>query len=429
MGFEINDLSSTEKSAKIVIDKSEVKTNYSDVVKLFQKDADLKGFRKGKVPTNVVEAMYSEQINEELRTRLINLNLRKLAADEKLNIVRTKDIKYEDINKDEDFTFSLNLEFIPEIRLAKYESIPANKDIFAVRKKDIDDATKNLLENFATNEEVKNRKKVQNEDLLEINFSGKFGDEEIKELSRDKAVIVLGNKSLIPEIESELLTMKLDEEKTFYVNYPVDFPIDGAAGKKINCNIKVNKILKKLIPKLDKEFLKKIGFESKKLLEDRIKEDLTRSSDSKSESSLRKNIGDFLVKKNKVDFPGFFVEDEEKRLTSEYLNRMKEQGMNLDKVDDKTKEIINESATRNIKLALIFAEISILENISVRDEEIDAVFSSMSASQNVPLDKIKNYYKENNLVDDVRAKLADEKVIKFLISKAKIKEIKVKAPK
>ena len=53
----------------------------------------------------------------------------------------------------------------------------------------------------------------------------------------------------------------------------------------------------------------------------------------------------------------------------------------------------------------------------------------MSASQNVPLDKIKNYYKENNLVDDVRAKLADEKVIKFLISKAKIKEIKVKAPK
>ena len=58
------------------------------------------------MPTNVVESMYSEQINEELRTRLINLNLRKLAADEKLNIVRTKDIKYEDINKDEDFTFS-----------------------------------------------------------------------------------------------------------------------------------------------------------------------------------------------------------------------------------------------------------------------------------------------------------------------------------
>ena len=58
--------------------------------------------------------------------------------------------------------------------------------------------------------------------------------------------------------------------------------------------------------------------------------------------------------------------------------------MNLDKVDDKTKEIINESATRNIKLALIFAEISKLENISVTDEEIDAVFSSMSASQNVP---------------------------------------------
>ena len=223
--------------------------------------------------------------------------------------------------------------------------------------------------------------------------------------------------------------MNQEEEKTFDVNYPVDFPIQSAAGKRIECNIKVNKILKRVVPKLDKEFLKRIGFESKKQLEERVKEDLTKSFDSKSESSLRKNLGDLLVSKNKLEFPDFFVKNEEERLTNEYINRMKEQGMNLDKVDGKTSELISESAKRNINLALIFAEIAKLEKISVSDEEIEEVFNSMASTQNVPIEKIKKYYQENNLVDDIRAKLADEKVIKFLISKAKIKEIKAKVPK
>tara|TARA_Y100001970_G_C13988178_1_gene726777 strand:- start:268 stop:939 length:672 start_codon:yes stop_codon:yes gene_type:complete len=223
--------------------------------------------------------------------------------------------------------------------------------------------------------------------------------------------------------------MNQEEEKTFDVNYPVDFPIQSAAGKRIECNIKVNKILKRVVPKLDKEFLKRIGFESKKQLEERVKEDLTKSFDSKSESSLRKNLGDLLVSKNKLEFPDFFVKNEEERLTNEYINRMKEQGMNLDKVDAKTSELISESAKRNINLALIFAEIAKLEKISVSDEEIEEVFNSMASTQNVPIEKIKKYYQENNLVDDIRAKLADEKVIKFLISKAKIKEIKAKVPK
>ena len=115
MSFEISDVSKTEKNVKFTIDKSEVLKNYSEIVKLFQKDADLKGFRKGKVPINVVESIYSEQINEELKTRLINGHLRGLAVEQKINIVTTKDLEHEGVNKDADFKFSLNFEFIPEI--------------------------------------------------------------------------------------------------------------------------------------------------------------------------------------------------------------------------------------------------------------------------------------------------------------------------
>ena len=110
------------------------------------------------------------------------------------------------------------------------------------------------------------------------------------------------------------------------------------------------------------------------------------------------------------------------------MSRMSQQGIKVDEVDNKTKSVISESANRNVKLALIFAEIAKVENISVADEEIENVLNSMAQAQKVSINKIKKYYEENNLLDDVRAKLTDEKVIQLLISKATIKEVKPKKP-
>ena len=426
MSFKISDVSKTEKNAQFSIDKSEVLNNYSEIVKLFQKDANLKGFRKGKVPINVVESIYSEQINEELKTRLINVHLRKLAVEQKINIVKTKDLEHGDVNKNADFKFSLNFEFIPEIKLAKYDSLVVNKEIFSVKKKDVDDAINGILTNFASNEEITNRKKVKKKDIVSINFSGELDGALVKDLTRENAMVEVGNESLIPAIDTKINGMKIGEEKIFDVDYPKDFPIKEAAGVKMQCKVLVNKIFKKVTPKLDNEFLKKIGLNSKSELKERISNDLSKSYETKSEGTLRKNIGDKLISDNDFDFPNSFIEAEETRLSNEYMNRMSQQGIKIDEVDNKTKSVISESANRNVKLALIFAEIAKLENISVADEEIEAVLNSMAKAQKVSINKIKKYYEENNLLDDVRAKLTDEKVIQLLISKATIKEVKPK---
>ena len=429
MSFKIEDLSSTEKKAIFDIDAKEVAKSFNAVVKLFQKDADLKGFRKGKVPLKVVESIYASQIDEEIKTRIINDNLRKLALEEKINIVKTSNLEFKDFNKEQNFEFSFNFEFIPEIKLSEYKSMEVEKEIFSIEQKDIDKAIENLLINFATNEEVPKRKKIQKKDILSINFSGKVEDKIIKDLVRENALIELGNDSLIPDIEAEIKNMTLGEEKNFDVTYPSEFPIAEAAGKIVNCTVIINKIYKKVIPELDDDFMKKLGIESKEMLEERVASDLERSCNEKSEGSLRKNIGDKLISDNNFEFPKSFLTDEEKRLENEYLARMNEKGIKTEEVDSKTKGVIKESAERNVKLALIFAEISKVENILVDDNEIEQVIASIAKSQNTQISKVKKYYKDNNLMDDVKVKLTDEKVIRFLVSEAKIKEIKPKAVK
>ena len=234
---------------------------------------------------------------------------------------------------------------------------------------------------------------------------------------------------MIPDIEAEIKNMTLGEEKNFDVTYPSEFPIAEAAGKIVNCTVIINKIYKKVIPKLDDDFMKKLGIESKEMLEERVASDLERSCNEKSEGSLRKNIGDKLISDNNFEFPKSFLTDEEKRLENEYLARMNEKGIKTEEVDSKTKGVIKESAERNVKLALIFAEISKVENILVDDNEIEQVIASIAKSQNTQISKVKKYYKDNNLMDDVKVKLTDEKVIRFLVSEAKIKEIKPKAVK
>ena len=236
MSINLKALSTTEQLAEIIVDKNDVSKSFQDVLKLFQKDSDLKGFRKGKVPLNVIESRYSKEILEELKTRLISFYIRKASVDNKINVVRTSNLEHDDIKKDSDFTFKVNLEIIPEIKLKPYKEISVDKEIQKVTKKDIDEAMKNVLNNFAQNEEVESKRKIKKKDFVDIDFTGSFDGKEIEKLNRKNAIVEIGNETLIPEIEKEILTLKKGEESSFEVLYPKDFPIAEAAAKKLNAN-------------------------------------------------------------------------------------------------------------------------------------------------------------------------------------------------
>jgi trigger factor len=423
MSINLKILSTTEQLAEITVDKDDVLKSFQDVLKLFQKDSDLKGFRKGKVPLNVIESRYSKEILEELKTRLISFYIRKVSVENKINVVRTSNLEHEDLKKDSAFKFKVNLEIIPDIKLKPYKEISVVKEIQKVTKKDIDEAMKNVLNNFAQNEEVESNRKIKKKDFVDIDFTGSIDGKEIEKLNRKNAVVEIGNESLIPEIEKEILILKKGEESSFEVLYPKDFPITEAAEKNVQCTLKVNKILKKVVPKVDEAFLEKIGFKTVEDLEKRISDDLSGSFEQQAQGSLRKNMFDKLIDDNEFDFPNSFVDDEKNRLEADYKSKMAQQGVTVDELDEKTTDVINDSAFRNVKIALIFAEISKIENISVEDKEVGDYLAAFASSQNVPVDKVLKYYKDNNLMDDVRVKLTDEKVIQFLISNAKIKEV------
>ena len=102
MSINLKVLSTTEQLAEIIVDKNDVSKSFQDVLKLFQKDSDLKGFRKGKVPLNVIESRYSKEILEELKTRLISFYIRKASVDNKINVVRTSNLEHDEIKKDSD---------------------------------------------------------------------------------------------------------------------------------------------------------------------------------------------------------------------------------------------------------------------------------------------------------------------------------------
>ena len=423
MSINLKILSTTEQLAEITVDKDDVLKSFQDVLKLFQKDSDLKGFRKGKVPLNVIESRYSKEILEELKTRLISFYIRKVSVENKINVVRTSNLEHEDLKKDSAFKFKVNLEIIPDIKLKPYKEISVVKEIQKVTKKDIDEAMKNVLNNFAQNEEVESNRKIKKKDFVDIDFTGSIDGKEIEKLNRKNAVVEIGNESLIPEIEKEILILKKGEESSFEVLYPKDFPITEAAEKNVQCTLKVNKILKKVVPKVDEALLEKIGFKTVEDLEKRISDDLSGSFEQQAQGSLRKNMFDKLIDDNEFDFPNSFVDDEKNRLEADYKSKMAQQGVTVDELDEKTTDVINDSAFRNVKIALIFAEISKIENISVEDKEVGDYLAAFASSQNVPVDKVLKYYKDNNLMDDVRVKLTDEKVIQFLISNAKIKEV------
>ena len=142
-----------------------------------------------------------------------------------------------------------------------------------------------------------------------------------------------------------------------------------------------------MIPKIDQDFLEKIGFKTEDDFDKRISEDLNASLEQKSQSSLRKNLFDKLIDQNEFDFPQSFVDDEKIRLMQDYKNKMAQQGIKIEDLDDKTLKVIDDSAFRNVKIALIFAQISKLENIFAEDKEVGEYLAAFASSQKVPVIK------------------------------------------
>lgn len=427
MKVNMENLSDTQRKLQVIVPADVVKQERNAVFKEIYQVAKVKGFRPGKAPVNVVEAMYKSEILTETMQKLLSNTLEDALREAEVNPINRPEITPPDaIEEDKDFEYTVLFEVLPEIELGQYKELKLKKDKQAVKDEDVDQAILHLREHKAEVKPYEKKKAVKDGDVVIVDFEGFLDGEPLKDLKRENVQFIVGEKKMIPEFEENVMGMKKEEEKEFDVTYDESFPVEEARGKAVHYVLKLKDVLKRTMPKANDELAKGIGLESIDELKKKIKEDLGRQLEQQAETKLRKELMDILVENNpSLEAPGSLVQQEAERLVQSVKQNMQQRGAPEMDLDEKTLEEIGDHAVRNVKASLVLGEISRKEEISVSEEEIKESLSNIAQSYNMNTEQIHDLYEKNNLLEGLEGNLAEQKVIDFIIENADVDEVPV----
>ncbi len=428
MKVNMENLSDTQRKLQVVIPAEVVKEERSSIFKEIYRAAKIKGFRPGKAPVNIVEAMYKSEIDSETMQKLLSSTLEEALGEAKVNPINRPEITpaADTIEEGKDFEYTVLFEVLPEIELGQYKELKLKKEKQSVKDEDVELSIQHLREHKAEVKPYEKKKAVKDGDVVIVDFEGSLDGELLKDLKRKDVQFVMGENKMIPEFEEAVMGMKKEEEKEFDITYDDSFPIEEARGKAIHYVLKLKDVLKRTMPKVDDELAKGIGVETLDELKIKIKEDLGHQLEKQAQTKMRRELMDLLVAENpSIEAPASLVEQEAERLVQGVQQNIEQQGAPAMDLSEQQLSEIKDHAVRNVKASLVLGEISRKEGISVSDEDINENLSAIAQQYNMGTDQIRELYEQNNLLEGLEATLAERKVIDFIVENAEIDEVLV----
>lgn len=366
---------------ELEVSNSYYKKQIGNAYKEIAKKANIPGFRKGKIPHQVIDSNFGKpyvlqeaasRAISELYPEIIDESGHKPIDYPKINITR--------MEEDKPLGFEAEIELEPEIKLPKYKGMKVNAFSAGVSDEELQQQIDDIRKNYATLEPVEDDKAAAEGDFVTIDFSGKIEGKEFEGGSAQDYSLELGSKTLFPEFETSITGMKKGEKKQISLLLPENIGKKDITGKKADFDILVKEIKKRVLPELDKEFVKNLGeYEKVEDFTSEFKQRLEEQKKGQRQSRIIGQIIDHITKNMKDEIPVPMVESRVERIELEIKEGLSKQKMSkqnymkaLNITEEKFNSQIRQRAEREVKEYLIFKALEKSEapNIKVAAEEI-----------------------------------------------------------
>tara|TARA_X000001036_G_scaffold302954_1_gene282012 strand:- start:5207 stop:6502 length:1296 start_codon:yes stop_codon:yes gene_type:complete len=410
-----------EKKVKLKIDKNELKNDFQKRLVEQQSKSDLKGFRKGKAPLEVIENYYGDQITQRLIMDKMGDLFYKKITDEKIPVVGQRSFSPESFDFKKDIKFEVSYEVYPDFSLTKMGPLSFKKPISKLDKKDIEKATDLVRKRYGKAEPVNEISK--DGDFVKIDFEGfldgeKFDGGEAKDYSLE-----LGSNTMIPGFEDQIVGMKADDFKEIEVTFPEDYQAENLKGKKVIFNITVTEVSKMVMPELNEEFFKSIGMEvkTKDEFETKIKEQLQNDLEANLKSKTKQRIFDAFESSNKIDIPNSMIIAEANNLRKSSAQQM---GMDHEKLEEGQLPIdgFKENALKRVRLGVLINKLIEENDIKVDSDSLKKEVEAKAKSFKDPDQYVNWIYGNEEQLKNVESLVLEDKVAEYLEIKSKIDE-------
>jgi len=427
-----DDLQALASEESPVLHKVEVRVGARRVGKAFDKayrdlakQAQVKGFRKGKVPRKVLERMYGLSVAEQLERTLVQETLADAIEQADLQPVAQPDIDAEPPTPGNDFTYTARVETKPAITLPDLEGLPASRPKVSVEEEAVERELEALRDRNAAVVEEPEETLAADGHILNIDFVGRIDGEAFEGGTGRGVELAIGSGRFIPGFEQQLVGAKAGDDLTVTVTFPEDYGSAELAGKQAAFETHVGEVKRRELPELDDEFAKDVGdFDTLDALRDRIRNDMQEQQEQGAKTELRRTLIDSLIERAEFDVPPGMVEQELERqlrqAAGQFQNSMPEE--QLREMISRWSEEWRPGAERQVREALLLEAVAKAEGLEVPGEEIEAEIERVAQSEGATAAQLRQAVGDETLEGFASRQRLDEMALEFLASKAKVEE-------
>ena len=386
------------------------------------------GFRKGKVPRQMIERMYGPAIfYEDAANELIPEEYEKALDECGEDIVSSPEIDVAQIEKGKPFIFTAVVALKPEVKLGKYKGVKVDKADTAVTDEEVDAQINKERENNARNIEVTDRP-VKDGDMTVLDFEGFVDGVAFDGGKGENYPLTIGSGAFIPGFEEQLVGAEIGKEVEVNVTFPEDYQAEELKGKAAVFKCTIKEIKEKELPELDDEFASEVSdFSTLAEYKADVKGKLEEKKEKEAKDAKEAAVIEAIVKDSDMQIPDAMLETQQKQMIDEFAQRIQMQGLSIDQYFqftgsnyDKMLEQVKPQAEKRIRSRLVLEAVAAAEKIEVTDEDYEEELKNMAAAYQMEVDKVKELLPEKS-ADQIRKDIAVRKAAEFVVENAKEK--------
>ena len=363
---------------------------------------NIPGFRKGKVPRQMIEKMYGAEIfYDEAANKMISEAYGKAYDECELDIVSQPSIDIVQLEKGKDFIFTAEVATKPEVKLGEYKGLKVDKYSTRVTQKEVDEEIDKERERNARTVEVTDRA-VEDKDIVTLDFEGFVDGVAFEGGKGTDYPLTIGSGSFIPGFEEQLIGAEIDKEVEVKVTFPEEYQAAELAGKDAVFKCTVHAIKAKELPEADDEFASEVSeCETMEAYRAEVKQKIKDRKESEGKSKKEDQAVEQAIENAEMDIPQPIIDLQVRQMADDFARRIQQQGLTVEQyfqftglTQEKMMEEFEPQAVKRIKTRLVLEAIVKAENIEVSDERLDEEIQKMADAYQMEFDKLKEYMGE-----------------------------------
>ena len=363
----------------VTLEADEMNAIVKDVEKVFLREAQLPGFRKGKVPLQIIRKEFSDGLKQEIQRAMFQKNYPeaiKAEAIEEVALANVEDLKYDEKGG----SFVAIVETKPKFKLPTYKGLKIEFKDAKVDDAAVADQLERLRAAYAKYEDAKEGDAVQDGDFVQIDYEGMVGEKKILEINPEAKIVAEGKGfwtqveegRFLPEILDAVKGMKAGETKEgIKAKFDKESAPEGLKGEKATYTVTLKSFRRRILPD-DKEFAEKAKAESFEKLQATIRESLEKSAVDNETMRRENEAVELLMKKVDFDVPESQVRRAMDGYLQELAQRAQYSGLNAEYFEKNRDKILKDAeaaATKQVRLWYVLEAIATAEKIEAKDEE------------------------------------------------------------